>query len=387
MKRGVLLASAFILLWGAVLSGCAPKPVSLPEPTPVGDAVIVAPTVEPTPTPVPDVNLQAVALEEAFQYAKEIARDLSDAVDEKAVFPYSDIRLITSKELSDATPLEMEWAWREIIARHGNKEFQSHDFRDREWYEYDPEFTQDQLSQIEALNIIYLRNAAMEHYSNMKIVKNNRAQADLDGDGKSESFSFTADRFSSSGMLQIGSKKFTVELPMVDSKLYLCNMDHFDARQELAIPFTRDGTDDRIAFYAYDGEGLILLGEVQGTRDTIRLLDKGVIKAHGLDTQIGMWRYPMMYDLVGDRLVPRVAQTRKIGMRVTLLRPIALTDASGNAFSLPEGNELWIMAVTPYGEYIVYHQGSDRYGTFSLEEGLLEGLTPQEVFEGLPKWA
>lgn len=382
MKHRIALAALCLIL----LSGCAGQQeaaVTL-TPTPTGNATPVAFTPAPTPTPEPED--EDTVLEESFQRAKEIVREMPQADgDPLIVYPYSGLRLITPQELRNAAPRDLEWAWREIVARYGNKEFKSYDFTDREWYEYDPDFTKFDLTEIEAMNILYMRNSAMEHYSNMKIVKNNRAQADLDGDGKNESFSFSADRFSDSGVLQIGTTKFTIELPMIDNRVFLCNIDHFDDRLELAIPFTRDGTDDRLAFFAYDGEmGLIRLGELQGGRDTVRLYGTGTIKAYALDAELCAWRYPQKYALVGNTLVPQADEFYSIRIEAKLLKPLALTDQEGGSFTLPDGNSVVIAAVTARREYIVYDVGSQRYGYFMMQDGLIAGDPPDVVFEGLP---
>ncbi len=380
MKLRPRIALLFMLAF--LLAGCAQEYTPEPNEPIVGDATPVMNT--PAPTPEPELT----PIEKAFVFAKAQVKELPrEGDDPLAVYPYSSERLLTSDQLTEATPRDLEWAWREIAARRGIKEYRSYDFTDRPWYEPDPNFKKENLTQTEAANMIFLRNNAMEHYTNMKIVRNNRAQADLNGDGKAESFALTADRLSGSGTLQIGGTRYTIELAQIDNKIYLCDIDRSDKQLELAIPFTQPGGDYRLAFFTYDGSRLIMLGDLQGDRDTIRIYGNGIVNSYSLDTDLCAWRYPLPYRLSGGTLRPQAMSLRRMNIKTSLLNSIALVNEAEEPFTLDAGTQVWLLAVTPQNEYILYEPVGERLGTFTLDNGLIDGLPPGEIFLDLPALA
>lgn len=329
-----------------------------------------------SPTPAP--SMQEIEAAQAFAFAKTLTLPGDDPL---CVFPDASVRLLSASDLNRATPYELEWAWREIAAKHGLDTFHSHDFSDRAWYDPDADFTNERLSQVESMNIINIRNAALSHYSNIKTVRNNRARADLDGDGTQEAFSFSADRFASQGRLQIAGNRFVVELPQLDGRIYLCDLDHSDHYLELGIPFSRPGNDYAIAFYRYRDNELIPLGEVPGDRSTLRLFGDGTLDGDALGQNPGLWRYRLRYTLQNDSLIADNPAAIPIGILTATAGELTLTDEQETAFVLPRGSPVVLLAKTRW-YLILYHSDSGRMGMLPFEEAddLGELFTPLPTF-------
>lgn len=348
---GLYKVAASVLLL-SLLAGCsASDPVLTMAPTNTPSAQ----TAVPTPTATPRIT----PLEEAFAYAAQMT--LSDPGDESMVFPQSSTKLLGAAELRNATPYELEWAWREIAARRGMTKFKSHNFGNREWYEPDPDFSNENLSQVEATNLINIRNEALAHYTLMKTVRNNSAKADLDGDGVQEAFSFAADRFSDEGTLKIKGKSFTISLPQLDGKIYLCDIDRNDGFSELAIPYTQKGLDVRIAFYRYSQGELTFIGDVPGDRTTLRLFGDGTLYGHGLETVPCAYRYRLPYQLEDGLLTPSQPDLLPINIATKTAQAMELTDEKGNVFPIQPGEDVVLMLAMG-DRMIVLHSASGRMG-------------------------
>lgn len=135
-----------------IISNKQPKPtyVSLPIPTiepGPSESIIRAPTVTP------------VITSEKLSPTPTISSDLINEDD--YILDFSNIRIVTTNDLTNLSPWQLKVARNEIYARHG-RNFVHQDlscyFAKQSWYQVDADYSDSLLSKLETNNAIFILN-------------------------------------------------------------------------------------------------------------------------------------------------------------------------------------------------------------------------------------
>jgi hypothetical protein len=212
---------------------------------------------------------------------------------------------------------------------------------------------------------------------------------DLDGNGIRDKITFEC---------QPGGYEFT--LAVNDVSIYgqgenlngffkIIDIDITDKIKEIAISESGPSSDEKTAFYLYDGKELMFMGKVQGSNDSIKILGDGKVIAKTRGQILQTWFYEDPYKLSELHRLERIPQELyKMNSNVRVQKQLELLKSrtSSEITAVLQKDEDVIILSSDDKNWCLVENSKGEKGWFAIDNfDQIRGTNwrAQEVFEGL----
>lgn len=309
----------------------------------------------------------------------------------KYILPDSNKIMMTESHLNDLYTEQIDLARNEIYARHGyvftKSEYKEY-FMSKSWYNPDPSFSMEKLSDIEKKNAEFLKNYKERSFEKLILLESSNLSLDLNGDSIKENISFSCKQGSDTFTLVVNNTKFEGTGYNLDGEIYICDIDKSDRYKELAVTESGPSSDYATEFFLYDGKNLVSMGKIEGDAYFIKILENGTVVTQTRGRILQTWFYSDVYKLSNNhKLINVPKDLYKMNTFVRLKKPLNVKKSreSDETFKIPQG-EIAVILRTDNKEWCEIMDSNGRIGWFALENyGHLKGteMDTSEVFDGL----
>jgi len=222
-------------------------------------------------------------------------------------------------------------------------------------------------------------------------------EEDLNGDGKKDRIRLNiTDEYSNEYRLQVNDVHIFGAGQNVEARFSIVDIDTGDNLKEIAVSEYGPSSDEKTAFYVYDGEKLSFIGEIEGFYSslpelwqTVKFDGSGRLVTRTRGRILHTWFYKDYYKLDENHRLKHIPQDLyEMNAKVEVVREVSLQKSPEDpeeALTLKKGEMVTIVG-SDNKEWCLVENSQGQKGWFALDgyntvRGT--GLSADEIFSGL----
>ncbi|MDD4493316.1 MAG: hypothetical protein PHV32_03045 [Eubacteriales bacterium] len=211
-------------------------------------------------------------------------------------------------------------------------------------------------------------------------------KADLDGDGAAETVTLKIDEKKSYFELTVNNMIISGKGDNLNENLEIVDFDKSDSSKEIAISQTGSVSEAHVYYYKYTSDGIIFVGKVIGTPESVTYNGNGSISAIARGDLTDGWYYISAFNIEDNSLIPEQPTSEIFSMKskAVVLKPITVDiEGSSSNMTLIKGEVLTFVQSDNKSEVLADTLTGLQFRVFFDETGTIKGTEYKmsDVFE------
>lgn len=201
-------------------------------------------------------------------------------------------------------------------------------------------------------------------------------KSDLDGDGIAETITLKIDEKKSYFELTVNNMIISGKGDNLNEKLEIVDFDKSDPAKEIAISQAGSVSEAHVYYYKYTNDGIIFIGKVIGTPDSVTYNGNGSISAIARGDLTDGWYYVSAFSIKDNSLIPEqpISEIFIMKSKAVVLQPITVDiEGSSSNMTLIKGEELTLVQSDNKSEVLADTLTGLQFRVFFDETGMIKG--------------